>query len=176
MIDKAEDREQFKAGDGARSAWKCCRGETVHTSGRSPHACCKTIGLPCVVRPSFTLGGSGAAIAYNRDEFDELVRRGLELSPIHRGADRRIDHRLERIRDGGDARRRRQRRHHLLDRELRPDGRAHRRFDHRGPGPDADRQGIPADARRLAGRDPRDRRRDGRLEHPVRHRSRRRAG
>ena len=36
------------------------------------------IGLPCVVRPSFTLGGSGSAIAYNRDEFDTLVRRGLD--------------------------------------------------------------------------------------------------
>ena len=41
------------------------------------------IGLPCVVRPSFTLGGTGSSIAYNRDEFDELVQRGLDLSPIH---------------------------------------------------------------------------------------------
>ena len=41
------------------------------------------MGLPCVVRPSFTMGGSGSAIAYNRDEFDNLVSRGLELSPIH---------------------------------------------------------------------------------------------
>ncbi len=42
----------------------------------------KDIGLPCVVRPSFTLGGSGSAIAYNRGEFDTLVRRGLDQSPI----------------------------------------------------------------------------------------------
>ena len=42
------------------------------------------IGLPAVVRPSFTLGGSGSAIAYNRDEFDELVRRGLDQSPVTR--------------------------------------------------------------------------------------------
>ena len=41
------------------------------------------IGLPCVVRPSFTLGGTGSSIAYNRDEFDGLVQRGLDLSPIH---------------------------------------------------------------------------------------------
>src|SRR5687767_5428009 len=40
------------------------------------------VGLPCVVRPSFTLGGSGSAIAYNREEFDTLVRRGLSLSPV----------------------------------------------------------------------------------------------
>ena len=40
------------------------------------------IGLPCVVRPSFTMGGSGSAIAYNRDEFDTLVQRGLDQSPV----------------------------------------------------------------------------------------------
>jgi carbamoyl-phosphate synthase large subunit len=39
--------------------------------------------LPCVVRPSFTLGGSGSAIAYNREEFDTLVHRGLDQSPVH---------------------------------------------------------------------------------------------
>ena len=40
------------------------------------------VGLPCVVRPSFTMGGSGSAIAYNRDDFDDLVQNGLTLSPI----------------------------------------------------------------------------------------------
>ena len=40
------------------------------------------IGCPCVVRPSFTLGGSGSAIAYNRGEFDVLVQRGLDQSPV----------------------------------------------------------------------------------------------
>ena len=40
------------------------------------------IGLPCVVRPSFTLGGAGSSIAYNREEFDGRAR-GLDLSPIH---------------------------------------------------------------------------------------------
>ena len=63
---------------------------------------------------------------------------------------------------------RRQRRHHLLDRELRSDGRAHGRLDHGRARDDADRQGVPDHARRGAGRDPRDRRRDRRLEHPVR--------
>ena len=43
----------------------------------------KQIGLPCVIRPSFTLGGSGGGFAYNREEFDEIVRRGLDLSPVH---------------------------------------------------------------------------------------------
>ncbi len=40
-------------------------------------------GLPAVIRPSFTLGGSGGGIAYNREEFDEIVARGLDLSPVH---------------------------------------------------------------------------------------------
>ncbi len=41
------------------------------------------IGLPCVLRPSFTLGGSGGGIAYNKDEFDRMVAYALELSPVH---------------------------------------------------------------------------------------------
>ena len=40
------------------------------------------VGLPCVLRPSFTLGGTGGGIAYNREEFNELIARGLELSPV----------------------------------------------------------------------------------------------
>jgi carbamoyl-phosphate synthase large subunit len=43
----------------------------------------KTTGLPAVVRPSFTLGGSGGGITYNMEEFEEIVDRGLELSPVH---------------------------------------------------------------------------------------------
>ena len=164
-----------QAGDGEDRPRSLPRARRCTTS-RRPATWLDEIGLPAVVRPSFTMGGSGSAIAYNRDEFDELVRRGLELSPVHRGADRGIDHRLERVRDGGDARRGRQRRDHLLDRKLRPDGRPHGRLDHRGAGADADRQRIPADARRLAGGDSRDRRRDGRLEHSVRDPSAARAG
>jgi carbamoyl-phosphate synthase large subunit len=41
------------------------------------------IGLPAVIRPSFTLGGTGAGIAYNREEFEQVVTRGLDLSPVH---------------------------------------------------------------------------------------------
>ena len=44
------------------------------------------VGLPCVLRPSFTLGGSGGGIAYNRDEFDRMVAYALELSPSPLGA------------------------------------------------------------------------------------------
>src|SRR5487761_912004 len=41
------------------------------------------IGFPIIIRPSFTLGGSGSGIAYNREEFEEIVRAGIEISPIH---------------------------------------------------------------------------------------------
>src|SRR5206468_10741140 len=40
------------------------------------------VGLPCVLRPSFTLGGTGGGIAYNREEFNDLITRGLDLSPV----------------------------------------------------------------------------------------------
>src|SRR5512146_2437276 len=40
-------------------------------------------GFPAIIRPSFTLGGTGGGIAYNREEFEEIVRRGLDLSPTH---------------------------------------------------------------------------------------------
>jgi carbamoyl-phosphate synthase large subunit len=43
----------------------------------------ETTGLPAVIRPSFTLGGTGGGIAYNIEEFDQVVARGLELSPVH---------------------------------------------------------------------------------------------
>ncbi len=41
------------------------------------------VGYPTIIRPSFTLGGSGGGIAYNREEFEEIIKRGLELSPVH---------------------------------------------------------------------------------------------
>ena len=166
VIAKAESRERFKQAM-EKIGLDVCRGRTVQTVAEA-REWLKEIGLPCVLRPSFTMGGSGSGIAYNRDEFDRLVALRARTLARQRGADRGIDHRLERIRDGGDARRRRQRRDHLLDRKLRSDGRPHRRFDHRRPRPDAHRQRISADARRLAGRHSRDRRRDRRLEHPVR--------
>ena len=56
-----------------------------------------SVGLPAIIRPSFTLGGTGGGIAYNRDEFVEIVRGGLEAVADHRGADRGIGARLEGI-------------------------------------------------------------------------------
>ena len=95
--------------------------------------------------------------------------------PHHRSADRGIGARLEGIRDGGRPRPQRQLHHRLLDRESRPDGRAHRRFDHDRAGAHAHRQGIPAHARRLDRGAARDRGGDRRLERAVRGQSRRTA-
>ena len=58
-----------QGGDGADRAGSLPRRDGAHDS-RRPGDVIKGIGLPCVVRPSFTLGGTGSAIAYNRDEFD----------------------------------------------------------------------------------------------------------
>ena len=79
VIDKAESRERFKQAMAAIGL-DTCRGETVTTIEQA-RALVEQIGLPAVVRPSFTMGGSGSAIAYNRHEFDELVLRGLDMSP-----------------------------------------------------------------------------------------------
>jgi len=81
VIDKAEDRAQFKAAM-EKIGLECCRGQTVKTVEQARQVM-EMVGLPTVVRPSFTLGGSGSAIAYNQAEFDTLVRRGLDQSPVH---------------------------------------------------------------------------------------------
>jgi carbamoyl-phosphate synthase large subunit len=80
VIAKAEERDQFKAAM-EKIGLSVCRGETVHSIGEAREAM-QAVGLPVVVRPSFTLGGSGSSIAYNREEFDSLVRSGLDQSPV----------------------------------------------------------------------------------------------
>ncbi|MAV35015.1 MAG: carbamoyl phosphate synthase large subunit, partial [Planctomycetaceae bacterium] len=80
VIAKAEERDQFKAAM-ERIGLAVCRGKTVRTI-EAARQVVEEVGLPCVVRPSFTLGGSGSAIAYNRDELDQLCRNGLDQSPV----------------------------------------------------------------------------------------------
>ena len=79
VIDKAESRERFKAAMN-KIGLDVCRGKTINTV-EAAREWVQTIGLPAVVRPSFTMGGSGSSIAYNKHEFDELVLRGLDQSP-----------------------------------------------------------------------------------------------
>ncbi len=99
-------------------------------------------------------------------------RAGRPRSLAHdRSAGRGVRARLERVRDGGRARPQGQLHHHLLDRERRSDGRAHRRLGDGGAGADAHRQGIPDHARRLDRVPARDRRRYRRIERAVRRRS-----
>jgi carbamoyl-phosphate synthase large subunit len=81
VIAKAEERDQFKAAM-ERIGLDVCRGETIGSLEEAQKVIAD-IGLPCVVRPSFTLGGAGSSVAYNREEFNDLVARGLSESPIH---------------------------------------------------------------------------------------------
>ena len=80
VIRKAENREEFKQAMG-KIGLEVCRGRTVHNLSEAREVL-QMIGLPCVLRPSFTMGGSGSAVAYNRGEFDDMILRGLELSPV----------------------------------------------------------------------------------------------
>src|SRR5690349_5608069 len=79
-IEKAEDREKFKAAM-IRIGLAVPRSGVARTLAEA-QAVRDEVGLPCVLRPSFTLGGTGGGIAYNREEFNELIARGLDLSPV----------------------------------------------------------------------------------------------
>jgi carbamoyl-phosphate synthase large subunit len=79
-IHKAEARDAFKIAM-EKIGQEVCRGSVVHSLEEARKVLAE-VGLPCVVRPSFTMGGSGSAIAYNRDDFEGLVQNGLTLSPI----------------------------------------------------------------------------------------------
>ncbi|MBK1693305.1 carbamoyl phosphate synthase large subunit [Chromatium weissei] len=78
-IDKAEDRDLFRKAmrkiglDMPRSAIAHSLEEAIQVQA--------SIGFPTIIRPSFTMGGSGGGIAYNQEEFEEICRRGLDLSP-----------------------------------------------------------------------------------------------
>ena len=80
-IDKAEDRERFDKAmkaidlDTPNSGIAHSLEEAVQVADR--------FGFPCIIRPSFTMGGSGGGIAYNREEFESICRRGLDLSPTN---------------------------------------------------------------------------------------------
>ena len=78
-IDKAEDRELFDKAM-QKIGLETPRHGMAHDM-KQAHEALEDIGFPCIIRPSFTLGGSGGGIAYNKEEFDEICARGLELSP-----------------------------------------------------------------------------------------------
>jgi carbamoyl-phosphate synthase large subunit len=76
----AEDRELFRLAMG-RIGLECARARTVNNFEDALESL-DFVGLPAIIRPSFTLGGEGGGIAYNRSEFEEIVRNGLRLSPV----------------------------------------------------------------------------------------------
>jgi carbamoyl-phosphate synthase large subunit len=80
-IEKAEDRELFKQAM-HKIGLRVPRSSHVSTLEEA-RACVADIGFPAILRPSFTMGGSGAAICYSAKDFDHLVLRGLDLSPRH---------------------------------------------------------------------------------------------
>src|SRR5438876_412506 len=104
-IQMAEDRAEFSAAM-QRIGLATPSGHTV-TSVTAALEVVQELGYPAIIRPSFTLGGTGGGVAYNRAEFEELVARALELSPVHSTLIERSvlgwkEFELEVMRDGRD--------------------------------------------------------------------------
>ena len=78
-IDKAEDRSRFDTAM-KKIGLECPRADVAHNMEEA-YAVAEQVGFPCIIRPSFTMGGTGGGIAYNREEFEEICSKGLELSP-----------------------------------------------------------------------------------------------
>ena len=152
-IDRGENRESFKkiveelGGEVARSV-------VCHTMDDCLGAV-DELGYPMVVRPSFTMGGTGSGMAYDDDDLRRIAGAGLAASPttevlLEESILGWKEYELEVMRDKAD---------NVVivcsHREPRPDGRAHRRLDHRRAGDDADRPRVPDDARPLDRHHPR---------------------
>ncbi len=80
-IDKAEDRLLFRDAM-TKIGLETPRSMMAHDRVEAA-AALEVVGLPAIIRPSFTLGGTGGGIAYNREEFLEIIERGLDASPTH---------------------------------------------------------------------------------------------
>lgn len=78
-IDKAEDRQKFKQAMN-KIGLETVRGDIAHNMDQAFNIL-DGLGLPVIIRPSFTMGGTGGGIAYNKNEFVEICERGLEASP-----------------------------------------------------------------------------------------------
>ncbi len=81
VIERAEDRLKFRDAM-AEIGIESPRSAIAHSLAEA-RAVLADIGLPAVIRPSFTLGGTGGGIAYNREEFEQIVQGGIEASPTH---------------------------------------------------------------------------------------------
>jgi len=81
VIDKAEDRQRFREAMDAIGL-ESPRSQQVGTMDEALRAL-DFVGLPAIIRPSFTLAGTGGGIAYNREEFERMIKIGLDISPVH---------------------------------------------------------------------------------------------
>ena len=104
-IRMAENREEFSAAM-ARLGLEVAHGGFAKTVDEAMRII-DTVGYPAIIRPSFTLGGTGGGIAYNVEEYEAAVRRGIDLSPINEVLiDRSVigwkEYELEVMRDGAD--------------------------------------------------------------------------
>ncbi len=80
-IDMAEDRDKFRKAMG-EIGLATPRAFIAHSMEEARQGQAQ-IGYPCIIRPSFTMGGSGGGIAYNHEEFEAIIKRGLDLSPTN---------------------------------------------------------------------------------------------
>ncbi|MBB4865131.1 carbamoyl-phosphate synthase large subunit [Pseudomonas nitritireducens] len=80
-IDKAEDRSRFDKA--MRDIGLACPRSGIAHSMEEAYGVLEKVNFPCIIRPSFTMGGTGGGIAYNREEFEEICTRGLDLSPTN---------------------------------------------------------------------------------------------
>src|ERR1700735_764840 len=80
-INKAENHQLFNEAM-AMIGLEVAKNAVVH-SIEEARAALERVGLPAIIRPSFTLGGTGGGIAYNREEFEQIVLSGLDASPTH---------------------------------------------------------------------------------------------
>ncbi len=80
-IEKGEDRQLFKDAM-IKIGLDCAKSVVVHTLNEARDAAAVIGAFPLIIRPAFTLGGAGGGIAYNREEFETIVARGLDMSPV----------------------------------------------------------------------------------------------
>src|SRR2546423_10428158 len=104
-IAMAEDRKQF--GDAMKRIGLAVAEGGIATTLDQAFEILELTGFPAIIRPAYTLGGSGGGIAYNRQEFEDIIRRGLDLSPVTQDlAERSVigwkEFELEVMRDGAD--------------------------------------------------------------------------
>ena len=164
-IAKAEDRKLFDTAM-KKIGLELPRADVAHNLDEAKKVL-ETVGLPAIIRPSFTMGGTGGGIAYNKEEFFHIVERGLDASPTNEVLiDESLigwkEYEMEVVRDKTD--------NAIIICSIEnvdPDGCAYGRFYHRRTCPDPHRQRIPNHAQRLDCRAARNRRGDRRIECAV---------